>query len=702
MSTNFEDEIRAGMAEGAAQRLHAVPTPRTSEAPTDAASEGGDTRVASEADSGPVSEGWVLDVARPTLDPARAAVFERWAAHQTRRGIASTRLGRKAPREDSAPIRARWGSRAALWCRARSLAGVAYYPEARLDRDAILRDLVEATRTAARDGRSPAELATLPDDALAEAASQGWADGAAEPMLAMDKDDPRRPRRGSRQQGVLPSADQMRTAMEGAAEGGGPVGEIVAFARERWRFFRDGSKLYALPHNGSRVAMPVGERSPFRRILTRELLDERSRSFRGDSYSVALDVLRSEAEAAEPEAVALRAAHWRDGIVLDLGRADGVVVEVRPEGWRTVPAAPVHPIFRRSSHVHPLPDPVRGWGLDPLKSLLSLTDEQWLLVRAWLVTLLLYPCGDVPILYLTGPEGAGKTLRSAMVASVLDPRGRVDRARGGQLGRTNDDILIPASHQFVVGFDNLSSLTGRQSDLLCGISTGTRHEARTHYTDDEATSTPVQRGMVVTGRYMPGGAGSDLLDRTVQVDLARLVGAAIRTPDALWSAFDAAHPEILGGLLDLAVEVLRVRATVDADPDRSGYERMASYSLVLMCLDAIGARDGGTVGHMSAFLSASRETKTERVDLDPVLAALLELLAGEKERTWSGSATALFSALHRPDGVQTWPGNGQALSRHLGKSVALLQAVGITVTRDREDRLNRNLVVTLAPDEDAT
>jgi hypothetical protein len=185
---------------------------------------------------------------------------------------------------------------------------------------------------------------------------------------------------------------------------------------------------------------------------------------------VALDVLRSRAEQAEPAPLHLRAAPWNGGVVLDLGTADARLVEITPTGWQVTDAGPVHPYYRRSKHIHPLPEPARGGSLAPLADLLGYPEDsrEFRLIVGWLVTALLHPDADRPALWWTGPQGAGKTTRSSLVVSVLDPRGgpergTSDRGGGGQLGRSIEDILVAASARFIVTFDNLTAISVRQS-----------------------------------------------------------------------------------------------------------------------------------------------------------------------------------------------------------------------------------------------
>ena len=672
--------------------------------PTDEATRLADRRPATDAAAPAMAGGDRFDPHRPVLDDARAAVIAPWAAVQVARAVAGIRAGRSTPGTVAAAERGQQAPALAL--RAWSLGGIAHYPAAGLDRSAVIGRLVDAAL--ARGD----EVAALGADTLRAVANTAWSAGVAEPMLPLDPDDERVPRRGSGKRACLPSAEEMAKVALAAETGDDepPVAALVAFADQQWTFGNDGAGwLYAVPRTGPRTVGPVGERSPFRRRLTARAFDELGRTFRGEAYSQALDILRTRAEQAPAAPLHLRVAPWRDGtgragIVLDLGTPDARVVEVTGDGWRVVDAGPVHPYFRVPVESRPLPEPTRGGSLTPLADLLGVASDSRLfrVVVGWLVTALLHPEDDVPTLWWTGPQGAGKTTRSALVTSVLDPRStRAGRpGKGGQLGRSTEDILVAAAARFIVTYDNLTTISTRQSDVLCGLVTGTSNEGRERFTDDQAAVIDVQRAMSITGRRLPLGVGTDLLDRLAVLDLERMGGADRRTSAALWAAFAEHHPAILGALLDLAVAVLTHRPAVEAQG--APLPRMSTHGLVLRTLDRITADqpDGG--GYFHAYVTTVRLAKGQRASGDPLIAAVLDLLE-RHGRTWTGTAGDLLDALARPaDRDVPWPGNGRVLSQRLAESPDVLTAAGIRVRQVKSGSVRRLELTAADPDDSPT
>src|SRR5262249_20134484 len=105
-------------------------------------------------------------------------------------------------------------------------------------------------------------------------------------------------------------------------------------------------------------------------------------------------------------------------VVIDLGREDGVAVEIKPSGWRVTSDVPVR--LWRSPGFGQLPDPRPGGDLDEFRRLLNLDDEIWLLVLGFLIGAL-RPEGPYLCLLIEGEQGSGKTLLCSMIKKIIDP-----------------------------------------------------------------------------------------------------------------------------------------------------------------------------------------------------------------------------------------------------------------------------------------
>jgi len=77
--------------------------------------------------------------------------------------------------------------------------------------------------------------------------------------------------------------------------------------------------------------------------------------------------------------------------------------------------------------------------------------------------------------------------------------------------------MIAAENSRILGYDNLSYLTGAMSDALCRLSTGGGYQVRKLYSDRELIRFDIQRPVIVTA-LLSLSNGGDLLDRTLVIE----------------------------------------------------------------------------------------------------------------------------------------------------------------------------------------
>src|SRR5262249_1894502 len=128
---------------------------------------------------------------------------------------------------------------------------------------------------------------------------------------------------------------------------------------------------------------------------------------------------------------------------------------------------------------------------------------------------------------------------------------------------------------WIVGFDNMSYVASDLSDALCGLATGGAYATRTLYTDDEETILAAERPIILNG-IEDIGTRSDLLDRSLIVELPRIEPNALLTEDVFRRDFERARPRILGALLDAVSAALRRLPTVKRAATE--WPRMADFA----------------------------------------------------------------------------------------------------------------------------
>jgi len=448
--------------------------------------------------------------------------------------------------------------------------------------------------------------------------------------------------------------------------------ELVQIAERRYRFAADlNGNTFAVEHDGPNLAHPLRGSHGLRQQLSAEYYDSRGRAPSSNALTDAVSVIEGRAQNAARERIELRVAEHADGVVLDLGTPDGRCVIATPAGWQIADRSPV--VFRRTELTNPLPDPVHGGDIDALRDVLNVTAGSWQALVGWLIAAMI-PNLPHPILLLTGEQGTGKTTAARMIADLIDPSGAplIAPPRG-------DDRWIEAAHgSWVIGIDNLSSIPGWLSDALCRASTGEAMRKRTLYSDTGTTVVRFRRCVLLTGIGITAARG-DLAERLLTVELDR-IGSDRRRPEAdLTHRYRAAHPQVLGGLLDLLVQVLAVRDTLTLEH----LPRMADYARVLAALDHVTGWDT-----LPNYLQAGSDMAAELAANDPVGAAVIKLI--EHGGDWQGTATELLAALNTLRGDTRppagWPTSPSQLSTRVKRAATGLLDLGIDATHGRTGR----------------
>ncbi|MGW6939876.1 ATP-binding protein [Streptomyces xanthophaeus] len=482
---------------------------------------------------------------------------------------------------------------------------------------------------------------------------------------------------------VPQTANRSTPTDPGAGEGKKPsaASRLVALAREGYTFVTstDG-RPYAVAIDGPNIALPLRGRAGLRQRLARKYAD----TYDGDVASQsaladAMMVLEGVAEKDDPAPVDLRVGGGPNGIVVDLGSADGRAVTVSAGGWHIVDRSPI--LFRRSGAMAPMPAPVLdGDGLAKLHALLNMDAPTFHQLVGWLIAAWI-PYIPHPVITFKGEQGTGKSKTAQMVVNLIDPSPASKRSQPRDVKAWS----AQAFNSWALCLDNISTIPPWLSDTLCKAVTGDGIVDRALYTDDDVVVLSFRRVLAMT-TIDAGALAGDLAERLLMLDLQLIEEDQRRTEEELDAAFEAVRPAVLGALFDLLAAVLAVLPGIKLD----SMPRMADFARVLAAVDHV--QEWHT---LDSYLATSANVAGDALEGDPFGTAVATLV--EECGTWSGTAAQLLEQLPLPGGFrpQGWPKDATRASGRIKRLAPLLRSIGVAVddTQRSQDRHRHRLLV---------
>jgi hypothetical protein len=336
----------------------------------------------------------------------------------------------------------------------------------------------------------------------------------------------------------------------------------------------------------------------------------------------------------------------------------------------------------------PLPAPKPGGSLDDFRSYLNcgagddVDDDLFRLLVGFTVGAC-RPTGPYLVLVLGGEQGSAKSTTARAIRRLIDPNKAGDRSAP----RDERDLAIAIRNGRIVSLDNLSRLSDWQSDALARVATGAGFATRQLYTDSDEFMVYAARPIIING-IGDLATRSDLLDRSVLVDLPRIDPAHRRSETELWAAFDRDHPRLLGALLD----------AVSAAWSGEDYVRLDRPPRMVDATRWVTAAEPVLGWPANSFVAAYARNRSSAhelaLDASPIALPLRVLAARGR---WLGTASELLAVLAKMVSedvarARDWPASSGSLGNQLRRLAPNLRAVGIGVAFDREAGTGRRLV----------
>lgn len=367
-----------------------------------------------------------------------------------------------------------------------------------------------------------------------------------------------------------------------------------------------------------------------------------------------------------------RVAEYDNAFWYDLTNEDWSIVRITSSRWDIVHHP--DPIFQRFQHQIPQAPPDQMGTINCFFELLQVPDpNQELLLKVFMVYSLI-PCVPMPILYVYGEKGSGKSTITKLIRAAIDPSSLES------LGEPRD--LETVRHQlhnhWLPLFDNINYMPQWFVRACCTASTGEGDDIRKKYTDDDSFIIKFQRPIIINAINRLATVYTDFQDRLLIVKLPRLKRQDRKEEREIRRQFKSIRPQVIGGLLNVLSKAVALKSTINV----SELGRMADFTVW-------GCAIAQALGYsQEAFLRAYSENQNlvnyEIIEGHPVANCLMAFVDKRDGEQWQGSATELFEELEdqavelKVDRKQrSWPKAPNGLMRRLNELKSNFDDIGI-------------------------
>lgn len=471
-------------------------------------------------------------------------------------------------------------------------------------------------------------------------------------------------------------------------------------------------ELFVDQYNSAHVSIKIDDHTEvlslngrrFKNLLYRIFYNE-TKKLNAEKIEGILNILKADAEfSGNIKKLDLRVAKTDDyTIYYDLTDKNWRVIKITTNGWSIVEGkkeSPIPILFKRYSNQKPQIIPEiydKGDIFDKFIDLLNLKDENnRLLLKCYIISLFI-PSMAKPILILHGEQGSAKSTLQESIKMLVDP----SIVKTLTFPRDINELVQQLSHNYIAYYDNISSIPDWISDLLCRAVTGSGFSKRQLFTDDDDFIYTFKRCVGINGINL-GNIKSDLLDRSIIIQLEKIPKKKRRKIEELWKDFNMIKPQLLGYIFHVLVKMLDVKKKEGGITLPDGYNRMADFEeygeIISRCM---GNED-------NKFLEAYQENVGIQIDqaieANPLSTVLLQFMDRRDNpgNEWKGTATKLLSELNEfaenelkmiISRIKSWPKSPNKLSGDLNEIITNLREKGIVIKRDKDNKGNRIITI---------
>ena len=433
---------------------------------------------------------------------------------------------------------------------------------------------------------------------------------------------------------------------------------LVEMAQELYEFgISSTGESFGIPKRGPKIIALLRGNKSLRGLLAKTYFKRTGRAASQQALTDSLQIIEGYAMETEPQELYMRVAKF-NGLWLDIGDQTGKAIHISNNEW-TIAEPPI--LFRRTVLTGQLPEPERDGKLNDLYSWLNVSEEDRPLVVAWLVAAL-YADIPHPVLLLTGEQGSGKTTAHKILVQILDPSPVLVR----KPPRDPETWVTTAAGSWIVGLDNMSTISPWLSDSICRAVTGEGDIRRQLYTDGDLAIFAYRRCVILNGIDI-GATRGDLAERMIPIWLESISDVDRKGEDGIQVAWELAHPRILGAILNLAASV----ASNLSSTSLNSKPRMADYARILATVDQILDTNG-----LNTYLSKQNTMAVDSLTGDLFITAL------EALGSFEGTSAELLERLTPEKLPKDWPRNARAVTQLLRRQAPVMRKARWDISDD--------------------
>lgn len=242
----------------------------------------------------------------------------------------------------------------------------------------------------------------------------------------------------------------------------------------------------------------------------------------------------------------LRVGRRGEDLYFNLSNDKGEVVRISKSGWSIV--VPRDPMFM-DSDTH-----IEGFRPEEPEDMIEGFNELWKHINydktfplLHKITFLFSFCAifPQPISVIHGEHGSAKSYFTKTWQKFVDP----SLGDNHPLSKDKELAHVLGTGWFV-SFDNVSGITGKQSDMLCQASTGGTVAKRKLYTDGETFSQDLRSVVVLNGINVSPNQ-PDLMRRCVLFNFKHIGTKKRRTETELQTTIGAIGPSVMGSIFSI-------------------------------------------------------------------------------------------------------------------------------------------------------